>query len=76
MRFAGLRTVAFDGCNSVKIPGTDRNQSWIGKIGYRMGGILTARSIIIKAAKPIALRVDVPDLAMAGENVLVHGHTE
>ncbi len=37
MRFAGLRTVAFDGCNSVKIPDTDRNQSWIGKIRYRMG---------------------------------------
>jgi pimeloyl-ACP methyl ester carboxylesterase len=34
-------------------------------------GILTARSIIIKAANPIALRVDVPDFAMAGENVLV-----
>jgi hypothetical protein len=37
VRFAGLRTVAFDGCNSVKIPDTDRNQSWIGKIRYRMG---------------------------------------
>jgi hypothetical protein len=37
VRFAGLRTVAFDGCNSVKIPGTDRNRSWIGKIRYRMG---------------------------------------
>jgi hypothetical protein len=37
VRFAGLRTVAFDGCNSVKIPDTVRNQSWIGKIRYRMG---------------------------------------
>ena len=37
VRFAGLRTVAFDGCNSVKIPDTDRNRSWIGKIRYRMG---------------------------------------
>jgi len=37
VRFCGLRTVAFDGCNSVKIPDTDRNQSWIGKIRYRMG---------------------------------------
>jgi hypothetical protein len=36
-RFCGLRTVAFDGCNSVKIPDTDRNRSWIGKIRYRMG---------------------------------------
>jgi hypothetical protein len=37
VRFGGLRTVAFDGLNSVKIPGTDRNRSWIGKIRYRMG---------------------------------------
>ena len=37
VRFAGLRTVAFDGCNSVKIPDTARNRSWIGKIRYRMG---------------------------------------
>jgi hypothetical protein len=36
-RFRGLRTVAFDGCNSVKIPDTDRNRSWLGKIRYRMG---------------------------------------
>jgi hypothetical protein len=35
--FAGLRTVAFDGLNSLKVPGTDRNRSWIGRIGYRMG---------------------------------------
>ena len=30
-------------------------------------GILTASSIIVKAAKPVALRVDAPDLALAGE---------
>jgi Insertion element 4 transposase N-terminal/Transposase DDE domain len=35
-RFGALRTVAFDGCNSVKIPDTDRNRSWIGRIRYRM----------------------------------------
>jgi hypothetical protein len=35
--FGGLRTVAFDGCNSLKIPDTDRNRSWIGRIRYRMG---------------------------------------
>jgi hypothetical protein len=35
--FAGLRTVAFDGLNSVKVPDTDRNRSWIGRIRYRMG---------------------------------------
>jgi hypothetical protein len=36
VRFGGLRTVAFDGCNSVKIPDTDRNRSWIGRIRGRM----------------------------------------
>ena len=37
VRFGGLRTVAFDGCNSVHIPDTDRNRRWIGKLRYRMG---------------------------------------
>ena len=36
-RFRGLRTVAFDGCNSIKVPDTDRNRSWLGRIRYRMG---------------------------------------
>ena len=36
VRFGGLRTVAFDGCNSLKIPDTDRNRSWIGRIRGRM----------------------------------------
>ena len=31
VRFGGLRTVAFDGCNSMQIPDTDRNRRWIGK---------------------------------------------
>jgi Insertion element 4 transposase N-terminal/Transposase DDE domain len=37
VRFAGLRTVAFDGCNSVKVPDTRRNRWWLGRIRYRMG---------------------------------------
>jgi hypothetical protein len=37
VRYRGLRTVAFDGCNSLHIPDTERNRSWIGKIRYRMG---------------------------------------
>jgi hypothetical protein len=37
VRFGGLRTVAFDGLNSVKAPDTDRNRSWLGRIRYRMG---------------------------------------
>jgi hypothetical protein len=36
-RFAGLRTVAFDGLNSVKVPDTSRNRSWLGKIRHRLG---------------------------------------
>ena len=37
VRFAGLRTVAFDGCNSLKVPDTGRNRCWPGRIRYRMG---------------------------------------
>ena len=37
VRFAGLRTVAFDGCNSLKVPDTRRNRRWLGRIRYRMG---------------------------------------
>jgi Insertion element 4 transposase N-terminal/Transposase DDE domain len=37
VRFAGLRTVAFDGLNSLKVPDTDRNRCWMGRIRYRMG---------------------------------------
>jgi Insertion element 4 transposase N-terminal/Transposase DDE domain len=36
VRFAGLRTVAFDGLNSLKVPDTPRNRSWVGRIRYRM----------------------------------------
>jgi len=37
VRCGGLRTVAFDGLNSLKVPDTGRNRSWIGKICYRQG---------------------------------------
>ena len=37
VRFRGLRTVAFDGCNSLRVPDSDRNRSWLGRIRYRMG---------------------------------------
>ena len=37
VRSGGLRTVAFDGCNSLKVPGTSRNRWWLGRIRYRMG---------------------------------------
>jgi Insertion element 4 transposase N-terminal/Transposase DDE domain len=35
--FGGLRTVAFDGLNSLKIPDTARNRSWAGKMRHRLG---------------------------------------
>jgi Insertion element 4 transposase N-terminal/Transposase DDE domain len=35
--FGGMRTVAFDGCNSLKAPDTERNRWWLGRIRYRMG---------------------------------------
>jgi hypothetical protein len=49
VRFGGLRTVAFDGCNSVKIPDTERNRSWIGRIRYKMSwaGYPTLRLIAL-----------------------------
>jgi Transposase DDE domain len=34
--FAGMRTVAFDGLNSLKISDTERNRCWIGRIWYRL----------------------------------------
>src|SRR5580704_188494 len=33
----GLRTVAFDGLNSVKVPDSDRNRCWLGKLRNRLG---------------------------------------
>ena len=33
----GLRTVAFDGLNSVHVPDSDRNRCWLGKLGNRLG---------------------------------------
>lgn len=35
--YRGLRTVVFDGLNWLKVPDTDRNRSWLGRIRYRMG---------------------------------------
>ena len=37
VRFGGLRTVAFDGLNSLKVPDTGRNRAWLGKIRHRLG---------------------------------------
>jgi hypothetical protein len=35
--YRGMRTVAFDGCNSLRVPDTERNRCWLGRIRYRMG---------------------------------------
>lgn len=35
--YRGMRTVAFDGCNSLHVPDTECNRSWLGRIRYRMG---------------------------------------
>jgi hypothetical protein len=35
--YRGLRTVVFDGCNSLRVPDTEANRSWLGRIRYRMG---------------------------------------
>ena len=35
--YRGLRTVAFDGLNSVKVPDSDRNRSWLGKKMTHLG---------------------------------------
>jgi len=35
--YRGLRTVAFDGLNSVKVPDSERNRSWLGKVKRRLG---------------------------------------
>ena len=36
-RFRGLRTVAFDGLNSLKAPDSERNRGWLGRIHHRLG---------------------------------------
>jgi hypothetical protein len=35
--YRGMRTVAFDGLNSVKVPDSDRNRCWLGKLKNRLG---------------------------------------
>jgi hypothetical protein len=47
--YRGLRTVAFDGLNSVKVPDSDRNRSWLGKMKSRLGlaGYPTLRIVVL-----------------------------
>lgn len=36
MSYRRFRTVAFDGCSSIKTPDSDRARGWLGKIRYRL----------------------------------------
>ena len=44
VRFGRFRTVAFDGCASVKVPDSRRNRAWLGKRRPRSGSPATRRS--------------------------------
>jgi hypothetical protein len=35
VRYRRWRTVAFDGCKSIRVPDTDRNRAWFGRACYR-----------------------------------------
>jgi hypothetical protein len=37
VRFGRFRTVAFDGCTSIKVPDTPRNRAWLGKMKAARG---------------------------------------
>ena len=37
MRFGRYRTVAFDGCTSIKVPDIGRNRAWLGKMKASLG---------------------------------------
>jgi hypothetical protein len=37
IRFGRYRTVAFDGCTSIKVPDTARNRAWLGKMKAALG---------------------------------------
>lgn len=37
VRFGRYRTVAFDGCRSIKVPDTERNRAWLGKLNAALG---------------------------------------
>ena len=45
MRFGRYRTVAFDGCRSLKVPDTERNRGWLGKL-KASGGETGTRALI------------------------------
>ncbi|WP_398864165.1 transposase domain-containing protein [Streptomyces sp. C11-1] len=36
-RYRQWRTVAFDGCSSIKVPDGERNYAWLGRVRHRLG---------------------------------------
>ena len=54
-----------------RVPDKDGNLQRNAAALDEVEGILTASSIIIKAANPVALRVDAPEFALAGEAITV-----
>ncbi|MEU1352171.1 transposase domain-containing protein [Streptomyces sp. NPDC005795] len=36
VRYRPFRTVAFDDCGSIKVPDSERNRGWLGRIEYRL----------------------------------------
>ena len=37
VRFGRYRTVSFDGCRTIKVPDTERNRAWLGKMNAALG---------------------------------------
>ncbi|MFG2676858.1 IS4 family transposase [Streptomyces sp. NPDC048445] len=37
VRYRRWRTVAFDGCSSIKVPDGERNYAWLGRVRHRLG---------------------------------------
>jgi Insertion element 4 transposase N-terminal len=37
VRFGRYRTVSFDGCKTIKVPDTERNRAWLGKMNAALG---------------------------------------
>jgi hypothetical protein len=71
--FAGLRTVAFDGLNSLKVPGTVRNRDWIGRIRHLPAQHAATRCILDTSNRPLTTRHCVPSGRPL--TVIFHGKT-
>jgi Insertion element 4 transposase N-terminal/Transposase DDE domain len=70
--FAGLRTVAFDGCSSLHVPATARNHAWLGRIRHPNGfaGYPALRLLALAETGTRALLGAVTGTAADGETAL------